>query len=69
MLMPQSGAGYEVKREGVVITLVFQCSHRFMACEAGERPKVMGADHASVKYLVLKQFQAKKSVKIRSHFN
>lgn len=53
--MAQSGPGYRVKTEGVNITLVFQ----------GNGVQV---DQASGKYLMLKQFQAKKTVKIRSHF-
>lgn len=47
VLMAQSGPGYRVKTEGVNITLVFQCSQSFMACKAGERPKLMGASGPS----------------------
>lgn len=71
-----------MKTEWVNISLDFQRRLRFMSCKGGKRlyrdntnqqtsqgSKLMKVGRSSVKYFVLKPFQAKRSVKIMSHIS
>lgn len=59
--MAQSGPGFGVKREGVDVTVVFQRNHSCMACKAGERPKLMGADQCECEIIGAKAVSSKEN--------